>query len=137
MTTPTRDDIFECAAGHAVNDGYAGTCHKCTDAKSKVLENTPLVYCLVFSTYQASDPYIHGSHFHGRQIYKLVKCGSREAAVAKAFYEAGVNGWSLAFSCVMKLGEDFEERSGTAKKVDELWTLAEEGDDEKTIKVFY
>lgn len=37
----------------------------------------------------------------------------------------------------MKLGEEFEERSGTAKKVNELWMLAEEDDDEKTIKVFY
>jgi hypothetical protein len=137
MTTPTRDDIFECAAGHAVDDGYAGTCHECTDAKSDALESTPLVYCLVFSTCQASDPFIHGAHFNGRQIYKLVKCGSREAAVAEAFYAAGVNGWSLAFSCVMKLGEDFEERSGTAKKVNELWMLAEEENDEKTIKVFY
>ncbi|KAL1800823.1 hypothetical protein ACET3X_001165 [Alternaria dauci] len=137
MTTPTDDDIFDCAAGHVTRDGYAGTCRECTDAKSQALESVPLTYCLVFSTCQASDPFIHGSHFNGRQIYKLFKCGSREAAVAEAFYASGVNGWSLAFSCVMKLGADFEERSGTAKKVNELWMLAEEDDDEKTVKVFY
>ncbi|CAG5190075.1 uncharacterized protein ALTATR162_LOCUS12123 [Alternaria atra] len=137
MTTATNDGIFECTAGHVIDDGYAGTCHECTDATSEALENTPLVYCLVFSTYQASDPFIHGAHFNGRPIYKLVKCGSREAAVAEAFYAAGVNDWSLAFSCVTKLGEDFEERPGTAKKVNELWMLAEEEDDVKTIKVFY
>jgi hypothetical protein len=91
----------------------------------------------VFSTFQASDPFIRGTHFNGHQIYKLVKCGGREAAVANAFYAAGVNGWSLAFSCVMKLGEDFEERSGTAKRVKELGMLAEEEDNEKVVKVFY
>jgi hypothetical protein len=138
MTTPTDDDIFECTGGHTTHDGYAGTCRECTETKSEVLESVPLIYCLVFSTCQASDPFVHGAHFNGRQIYKLFKCGSREAAVAEAFYAAGVNGWSLAFSCVMKLGEEFEERSGTAKKVNELWMLAEEDDDDqKTIKVFY
>ncbi|KAI4690460.1 hypothetical protein J4E81_007614 [Alternaria sp. BMP 2799] len=138
MTTPTDDDIFECVADHPVDDGYdTGTCHQCTEAKSEALESTPLVYCLVFSTCQAADPFIHGAHFNGRQIYKLVKCGSREAAVAETFYAAGVNGWSLAFSCIMKLGDDFEERCGTAKKVNVLWMLAEDEADEKIVKIFY
>jgi hypothetical protein len=139
MTTPKDDDVFECVADHRVDDGYndSGTCHQCTEAKSEALESTPLVYCLVFSTCQASDPFIHGAHFNGRQIYKLFKCSSREAAVAEAFHAAGVNGWSLAFSCVKKLDGNSEERFGPAKKVNQLWMLAEEEHDEKTVKVFY
>ena len=138
MTTPTDDDIFECVAEHPVDDGYdAGTCHRCTKTKSEALENTSLVYCLVFSTCQAADPFVQGAHFNGREIYRLVKCGSREAAVAETFHAAGVNGWSLDFSCVMKLGEDFEERCGTARKVNVLWTLAEEEADEKIVRIFY
>ncbi|KAI5365616.1 hypothetical protein J4E82_011348 [Alternaria postmessia] len=136
-TTSIDDRILECVAAHDINEGYAESCLECTIAKSEALKNTPLVYCLVFGTYQARDPYIHASHFNGRQIYKLVKCGSREAVVAEAFYTAGIEGWSLVFSCVMKLGEGFEERSKTAKKVDKLWMLAEEDDDENNIKVFY
>ncbi|RYO03141.1 hypothetical protein AA0121_g13178 [Alternaria tenuissima] len=135
-TTPIDDRILECVAAHDINEGYAESCLECTIAKSEALKNTPLVYCLVFGTYQARDPYIHASHFNGRQIYKLVKCGSREAVVEEAFYTVGIEGWSLVFSCVMKLGEGFEERSKTAKKVDQLWMLAEK-DDEKNIKVFY
>lgn len=137
LTTPTDDDIYDCPAGHVLDGGYAATCHHCTDEKSEALDNTPLVYYLVLSTCQASDPFIHGAHFNGCQIYKLVKCGSREAAVAEAFYTAGVNGWSVAFSCVMRLGEDFEERSGKVKRVDELWMLAEEEEDEDAVRVFY
>jgi hypothetical protein len=137
VTTPTDDDVFECSAGHTIDDGYAGICHQCTDEKSEALESTPLVYCLVLSTCQASDPFIYGAHFNGRQIYKLVKCGSREAAAAEAFYATGVNGWNLAFSCVMKLGKDFEDRSGKAKKIKELWMLAEEEEDEKVVRLFY
>ncbi|KAF1946920.1 hypothetical protein EJ02DRAFT_393389 [Clathrospora elynae] len=137
MTTPTDDDIYDCTSGHTVDDGYAGTCHQCTDDKSEALESTPLVYCLVMSTCQASDPFIHGAHFNGRQIYKLIKCGSREAAVAEAFYAAGVNGWNIAFSCTMRLGEDFEERSGKVKKMDELWMLADEEEDKNVVRVFY
>jgi hypothetical protein len=136
LTTPTDDDVYECAAGHAIEDGYADICHQCTDEKSKALESTPLVYCLVLSTCQASDPFIHGAHFNGRQIYKLVKYGSREAAVAEAFYAVGVNGWNIAFSCVMKLGENFEKRSGKVKRVEKLWMLAEPKETEVD-RVFY
>jgi hypothetical protein len=139
MTTLKDGNVFECVAKHRVDDGYAdsGTCHQCTEANSEALESTPLIYCLVFSTCQASDPFIHGAHFNGRQIYKLFECGSREAAVAEAFYAAGVNGWSLVFSCVKKLVDNSEERFGPAKKVNRLWLLAEEEHGEKTAKVFY
>lgn len=137
LVTPTDDDIYDCTAGHATNRNYSGVCGTCTDEKSEALESTPLVYYLVLSTCQASDPFIHGAHFNGKQIYKLVKCGSREAAVAESFYAAGVNGWNIAFSCVMRLGEDFDEKRGGVEKVNDLWQLAEETKEEHNIRAFY
>ncbi|OWY50689.1 hypothetical protein AALT_g11860 [Alternaria alternata] len=136
-TTPTDDRILTCVAAHDMGKGYAESCPECTIAKSKALKATPLVHYLVFGSYQATGPHPHSAHFNGRQIYKLVKCGSREAVLEEAFYAVGVNGWNLDFSCVMKLGEGVEERSKTAKRVDKLWMLAEEDDDENNIKVFY
>jgi hypothetical protein len=43
MTTLTDGKISECAADHAIDDGYTGICHQCTNEKSKALEITPLV----------------------------------------------------------------------------------------------
>lgn len=137
LTTPTDDDIYDCAAEHAVIGGYSGTCNRCTDEKAEALAKTPLVYYLVLTTFQASDPFIHGAHFNGKQIYKMIRCGSREAAVAESFYAAGVNGWNIAFSCVMRLGEDFEERFGTVQRANELWMFSDEAEDENAIRVFY
>ena len=141
LVTPTDDDIYECTAEHPIDNDYTGSCTQCTCEKSEALDNTPLVYCLILTTCQASDPFVHGAHFNGRQIYKLVKCGSREAAVAEAFYAAGVNGWNIAFSCVMKLGHDFDEAPINAKveRAEHLWQLADEGEDEDAakVKVFY
>ncbi|ORX94641.1 hypothetical protein BCR34DRAFT_629171 [Clohesyomyces aquaticus] len=137
LTTPTDDDIYDCSAGHSVDGEYTGACAQCTDEKSDALDATPLLYCLILSTSQASDPFIHGAHFNGRQIYKLVKCGSREAAAAEAFYASGVNGWNVTFSCVLRVGETWEERSGAAERVNELWNLAEDAESESTIRAFY
>lgn len=139
MTAPMDDDISGCVSDHdqALDKDYTTPCHRCTEEKTESLEATPLVYYLVLSTYQASDPFIIGCHFNGCQIYKLVKCGSREAAVAEAFYATTVNGWNLAFSCVMRLGQDFEERDRYIKRVDELWMLAEEEKDTDAVRIFY
>ena len=137
LTTPTDDDIYDCAAGHSIDSDYSGACHQCTDEKSEAMDSTPLVYCLVLSTCQASDPFIIGAHFNGRQIYKLVKCGSREAAAAEAFYASGVNGWNVAFSCVLRVGETFEERTGATERVDDLWRLAEDSQNEDAVRAFY
>lgn len=131
LVTPTDDDIHKCEADHAIHEGNNGTCYRCTEEKAEALEGTSLVYFLIISTCQASDPFIHGAHFNGRQIYKLVKCGSREAATSEAFYAAGVNGWNIAFSCVMKVGQEFDERR-PVKRAESLWMLAE-ADDEKAV----
>jgi len=137
LTVPTDDDVFDCNAGHEVDDNFSGACGQCTDEKSEALDATPLVYYLVLSTCQANDPFIHGAHFNGKQIYKLVKCGSRDAAISEAFYACGVNGWSVAFSCIMRADETFEEGEVNVKRVDELWMLGEDHEEEDTVRVFY
>lgn len=140
LTTPTDDDVESCTTGHAADNQFSGSCRQCTGEKYEALEKTSLVYCLVLSTCQASDPFIHGAHFNGKQIYKLVKCGSREAAIAEAFYAVGVNGWSVVFSCVMRFGEDIFSTNGTTKRVSELWMLADENKnevEEGSTSIFY
>jgi hypothetical protein len=136
LTTPTDDDIYDCTADHSVESGM-GACYACTNEKSDAIDTTPLVYYIALSTCQASDFYIHNANFNGKHIFKLVKCGSREAAAAEAFYASGANGWNIVFSCVMRLGETFDERSGPVERVDELWKLAEDAEDDTTIRVFY
>ncbi|KAI1591694.1 hypothetical protein PtrCC142_011745, partial [Pyrenophora tritici-repentis] len=137
MRTPIDDDVPECLANHPDNTYPSRSCFPCSNKRATALGATSLVYCLILSTYQAADPFVHGSHFHGKPIYKLIKCGSRDAAVSEAYYSAGVNGWNLAFSCVMRLGEDYEKRDGEAKKVLHLWSLSEEDEDRKNIRTFY
>ncbi|KAL6710989.1 hypothetical protein ACN47E_006864 [Coniothyrium glycines] len=143
LITPTNDDIYDCTVRHSMTDADSGNCHRYTEHRSKALERTPLVYCLVLSTCQASDPFINGAHFNGRQIYKLIRCGSREAAVSEAFHSAGANGWNVIFSCIFKFGEDFQERPAMTKvkRAEHLWMLAEEAfaeaSSESSIRVFY
>ncbi|UPX20745.1 uncharacterized protein EKO05_0010967 [Ascochyta rabiei] len=142
LTTPTDDDIHECTVGHTadvIGAPYVRTCQQCTDEKSEALDATDLVYCLVFTSYQIHDPFAPGgSSTGGRQIYKMVKCGSREAAVAEIFHATGLNGWSLVFSCVMRVNEDVEKRGRKFKRVEDLWMLADEAEDDKeSVRVFY
>ncbi|KAH7064055.1 hypothetical protein BKA63DRAFT_428001, partial [Paraphoma chrysanthemicola] len=137
LTTPTDDDVYDCSAGHTIDGGYAGTCHQCSEQKSDALEATDLEYTLIITTCQASNPFIQGAHFNGRQIYKMTRHSSREAAVAEAFYASGVNGWNVVFSCVTRVGESFEDRTGKVSKVEELWQLADDAADDKVVRIFY
>jgi hypothetical protein len=114
LTTPL-DDVYDCTA----------------------VERTPLVYCLILTTYQASTPFIQGAHFIGGQIYMMIRCGSRESAVNDAFYAAGANGWNVAFSCVMRLDENHEGRTGIIREVKEPGMLAKKGEDESVVRLFY
>ena len=105
LTTPTDDDIYDCE--HDESDGEA--CYQCTDERSEALEKTPLVYFVVVSTYLKHDdfgPPVGSTKGSSRRIHKYIKCGSREAAAAETFHAAGVNGWDVVFSCVMRFGED-------------------------------
>ncbi|KAL1598866.1 hypothetical protein SLS60_008009 [Paraconiothyrium brasiliense] len=137
LVTPTDDDLFDCTAGHTIDDAFSGACPICTDEKSEALDGTPLIYHVVLSTCQASEPFIHGAHFNGRQIYRLIRCGSRDAAAAEAFYASGVNGWSVVFSCVMRADDELEGSEGKIKRVDELWMLGEDEEDDDCTRVFF
>lgn len=142
LTTPTDDDIYECIADHAPQNAgasYIRTCQQCTDAKSEALDATDLSYCLVFSSTQSHDFIAAGPFANcGRPIYKLVKCGSREAAVAEAFHGTGFNGWNLVFSCVIRGDVSVEERGGKFRRVESLWMLGDDDDDDdESDRVFY
>lgn len=139
LTTPTDDDVYDCTAGHTMEGGYTSTCHQCSEEKSEALDATSLVYWVILTACQASNPFIPGSHFNGKQIFKMIRCGSREAATSEAFYATGVNGWSVAFGCVTRLGEGFDDRNGKALPQEDLWMLAEDDDedDDDNVRVFY
>jgi hypothetical protein len=102
----------------------------------KALKSKPLVYCLVMSTHESFVETVP-EKCYGLQIYKLVKCGSREAAVTEAFFAAGVQGYNVVFSCVMRLDEDFTGRFGNARKVEQLSDLALENYSIDNVRVFY
>ncbi|KAF2113446.1 hypothetical protein BDV96DRAFT_125151 [Lophiotrema nucula] len=137
LTTPTDDDIYDCMAGHSLDQEYIGACHQCTDEKSEALDNTDLVYYAIVSTNSQHSP-MYGSNKEGKQIYKLIRCGSRESAAAEAFYHAGVRGCSIVFSCVFRFGETPDDKpKAVVERVDELWKLAEEAEDNSKIRVFY
>ena len=68
-------------------------------------------------------------------MFRVVKCGTREGASAEASYAAGVNGWSVVFSCVHREGERFTEN---ARRVEKLRELGEKDENVKEgTKVFY
>lgn len=144
LTTPTDDDVYDCDAGHHVGSP-SGACYQCTDEKSEALESTSLVYYLVLSTGQLKrkdasgyiSPSPYGMDISGKPVYKLVKFGTREAAAAEAFYVSGSMGWNVVFSCVLRFGETFDERTGPIERVDELWKLGEDAENENTIRIFY
>lgn len=141
LTTPTDKKIHVCAAAHKHDldeDSLVMTCRRCTDKKANALQATELAYCLVFNSTQAAEymPMTHTTS--AKQVYKLVKCGSREAAVAEVFHAVGRNGWNLVFSCVMRASDDVEERGAKFKRVSDLWMLAgADHDDEEGVRVFY
>lgn len=137
LTTPVDEDVEYCKAVNSVDESSVA-CGLCRGCRSRGIENTPLVYCLVLASFQARDPYVNTAHFNGKQIYKLVKCGSREAAVAEAFYTAGSDGWSVVFSCVMRSGEDDFSTSGTIRRVNKLSGLLDKAENERDVtRIFY
>lgn len=104
--------------------------------RSKALKTIPLVYCLVLSAYESFMGIVPERN-RGTLMYRLVKCGSREAAVTEAFFAAGVHGYNVTFACVMRLDEDFAGSSGRAKKVEQLSDLAVESHSRMDVRVFY
>ncbi|KAF1365199.1 hypothetical protein EJ07DRAFT_96209 [Lizonia empirigonia] len=120
LTTPKDDNILDRGLRDSTpKDGAERSASKacteekcigkeavCNDEKSKALKGTPLAYCLVFTTTHIDEkdyfPHYSGLKSVGEKIFRLFKCGSRQTAIAEAFYTSGVNGWSLAFSCVLR-----------------------------------
>lgn len=136
LSTPLDDDIQGCLADHPPPSSWSKICHPCGEARSKALQATDLTYHLVFHTTETFG--LGSSSPGGKQVYKLVKCGSREAAVAEVFHACGMNGWNLAFSCVTRASADPGEKGGKFKRVRSLWMLADgDADDNDLVRVFY
>jgi hypothetical protein len=137
LVTPLDYDVDDCeSSSHwAERDDESDSEHECGNARTDALESASLVYYLVLSTFESAGRAFEGTT--GKQAYSLVKCGSRAAAVAEALSASSINGWSVDFCCVFRHGETFGERTGPVKRVEELWEMGEEAEDENTIKVFY
>lgn len=80
---------------------------------------------------------------HTLPIYRVVATGSWDAAAAQAYYDAGANGWSTLFTCVVteNVGEKLGEIKGidAFERVDRLWKLAgtATGFENANNKIFY
>ncbi|KAF2999755.1 hypothetical protein E8E13_005019 [Curvularia kusanoi] len=140
LTTPTDKRIHVCDATHKQQDpedSLIMTCKRCTVKKSNALQATDLAYCLVFSTAPSPNFMVPPGDNNNRQMYKLVKCGSREAAISEVFHAVGLHGLNLVFSCVMRASEDVLKRGGKFKRVSDLWMLGGADRDEEGVRVFY
>jgi hypothetical protein len=135
LTTP-RDPI-RCISDHCQSTGYPETCRLCTEA----YKDTELVYCVVFETRAFISVSGAGSLDSGfssaEPLYSYVRCGSREAAVKEVLFAVGLNGWTVAFSCVFRLGESFEDSRDRVEKVDNLCQLTWESADSSVARIFY
>ncbi|KAJ9620467.1 hypothetical protein H2203_007673 [Taxawa tesnikishii (nom. ined.)] len=98
--------------------GKGYPCAECREERRLPLsDERALTYYSVVQSYQGHAPY-RGDVFvvpapgddkgieAGLPIYKVVRTGSRQAAAAQAFYDAGANGWSTVFVCAVREGQD-------------------------------
>lgn len=137
LSTPLIYELGCCSSGHSVDSDLA-CCLPCKEEKQDALASISLQYCVVSSTYNVEtdeNPRGRGCWFMER-MYSLTRCGSREAA-ASAAYSMALQGQEVVFSCVMRLGETPDDRSGPFERVDEIWDLADEANDLNSIRVFY
>lgn len=139
LTTPLTYELGCCSSGHSVDSDLA-CCEPCKEEKQEALSSISLQYCVVVSTW--FDPKVampirdRDAALLKQRMYSLIRCGSREAAVSAA-HTVAIHGWNTVFSCVLRLGETPDDRSGPFERVDEIWDLAEEANDLTTIRVFY
>lgn len=91
--------------------------------ESKVSDRTSLAYYIVFSTFQGIESSGHEAYFNGKKVFKLLRRGTRKAAIAEIYHTAGAIGRSVEFSCMFRGGERF---TGNAKRVEKLLELCEE-----------
>jgi hypothetical protein len=126
LTTEVYEDDYD--SEYESKDGARS---QCTAAS--------LSYYLVFATSNRMNmgPELYGRTYVGETIFKLVRCGSREAATAETFYASGVNGLNLVFSCVMRQDQALDTFQGKVRKVDELSKVAERHRNVDLMRVFY
>lgn len=62
-----------------------------------------MMYLSVVQTFQ--ENYSRGI---GCPVYKVVRTGSRRAAAAQAFFDAGAHGWSTVFVCALPVRSSIE-----------------------------
>lgn len=118
-------------------------CSSCvSSARLPRSEITQLVYLSVVQSFQSGAGFDPDA---GRPIYKVVKTGSRQAAAAQAFFDAGASGWSTVFACAMpasvslmvgarvQVGEDVEVPH--AKTMDEV--LVHESHERNWMRVLF
>lgn len=132
LTDSSDDKIQDCTSDHVTKDDLGGSFAKCD-----TLEATSLIYCIILSSFQARDLTASNHHLHGRQIFKLIKCGSRDAAIAEVLCASVMYGWNVAFSCVMREDENFPQKQGIYEKVGKLGMLAGAAANKNVIRVFY
>lgn len=73
-------------------------------------------------------------------LFKVVRTGSREAAAAQAFLDAGAKGWSTVFTCVVKEGAELSKmRDEDFVRVEQCWEVVGKGEGKHSgnEKVFY
>lgn len=89
---------------HQIYNSVQYPCADCKDGqKLPRAENTEMMYLSVVQTYQ--ENYNCGI---GCPIYKVVRTGSRRAAAAQAFFDAGAHGWSTVFVCALPVRSSIE-----------------------------
>jgi hypothetical protein len=76
----------------------------------------------------------------GTPLFRVVRSGSRDAAAAQAFYDAGGHQWSTAFVCVLKDEEDeirLTTKPDSFERVKTLGKVLEDTAPGGKVRVFY
>jgi len=95
-----------------------------------------LVYYLVLHTEQSQPFRTPGPPIEGQSIYKVLRCGSREAALSEVYYQAGNFGISTVFCCAFKEGADIM-KAKMFRRVQDVENLGMPVKIQGRVKVFY
>lgn len=124
----------------------ANSCRRCGQAKQRALQDCEIVYLSVVRTighvrggYIPPPPVQPGQIEDAAgqtEVYKVIRSGSRDAATANAFYNAGAEGHSTVFTCAVRKDIDWSiVAEEGVRRVDELWQLTD--DTNGPIPIFY
>ena len=95
-------------------------CPLCYEERNKLLQEVGWVY---LSVVRAEVQGVRSSQGNGMGMFMLKKHGSREAAVATAFSDAGVRGWSTVFSCAVRADVHLLGWKGEMRRVTQIEDL--------------